>query len=167
MADDKFKLPGTSLEELMKIVSAYATLDREASPGEVGNLAGKHETQVSRNNGFLTAIGIIESTQRGKRVTPQGRELGRAYEHNQGEGLLLRGDPCVPRTSSSRESYLLFVCGEGWTDPTSFRMLHIPQDRRRRSQRWRGLRVSWTSFRRLPCLARRMAGLPPRMRAYP
>jgi hypothetical protein len=83
MADDKFKLPGTSFDELMRIISAYATLDRAASPADVGGIAGKHETAVSRNNAFLAAMGIIEGGARGKRVTDEGKLLGLAYEHNQ------------------------------------------------------------------------------------
>ncbi|MFL5738228.1 MAG: hypothetical protein ACJ76P_12960, partial [Actinomycetota bacterium] len=90
MADEKFRLPGTSYDELMKIISAYASLDREASAAEVGNMTGKHETNISRNNGFLTAMGIIEGAQRGKRVTEDGKALGLAYEYNQAHEIALQ-----------------------------------------------------------------------------
>jgi hypothetical protein len=88
MADEKFKLPGASYEELAKIITAYANVNKEASPAEIGSLAGKAETEVSRNNGFLLAMGIVEGGPRGRLVTAEGRALGRAIEHDQQDDVV-------------------------------------------------------------------------------
>lgn len=79
MAEDTFKLPGSSYEELTKIIKAYAS-SKDTSPAAVGQLAGVDQTQVSRNNGFLISAGLIEGKMK-KSVTPVGESLGRALEH--------------------------------------------------------------------------------------
>jgi hypothetical protein len=76
----KFSLPGSSFEELRKIVHAYANAKKDASLSDVAGLAGVHSTVVSRNNKFLSEVLIVEGGQR-KTATSLGRKLGRAIEH--------------------------------------------------------------------------------------
>jgi len=85
VADEKFKLPGTSYGELIKIITAYATLKKEASPSDVGQAAGKPREEVSRNNGFLVAFGVVEGPSRARRATREGVQLGHAIELQQEE----------------------------------------------------------------------------------
>lgn len=80
MAEDKFKLPGSSYEELIKIITAYGNTSGPVAPSDVGSVIGIHETIVSRNNGFLLATGIVEGGNR-KATTELGRSLARALEH--------------------------------------------------------------------------------------
>lgn len=80
MAEEKFRLPGSSYEELAKIIKAYAHLGGPATPGDVGQLAGAHLTIVSRNNAFLVAIGVLEGGKK-KVITSKGKALGTALEH--------------------------------------------------------------------------------------
>jgi hypothetical protein len=87
VADEKFKLPGASYDELVKIIAAYASIDKDAAPGDVAQLAGKPPEEVSRNNGFLAAMGIVEGSARARRVTDEGRALARAIEHDQQEDV--------------------------------------------------------------------------------
>ena len=77
------KLPGSSYEELTKIIAAYSNVAGEAGPADVGKLVGVDQTTISRNNGFLSAVGLLEEVKGGKkRATDLGRDLGRALEHN-------------------------------------------------------------------------------------
>ena len=59
MAEDGFPLPGSSFKELCKIIAAYSETSGPSSPADVSKLIGIHETQVSRSNKFLIAIGVI------------------------------------------------------------------------------------------------------------
>jgi hypothetical protein len=79
MAEDTFKLPGSSYEELSKIIKAYASSSKDTSPAAVGQLAGVDQTQVSRNNGFLVSAGLVEGKQK-KTVSELGESLGRALD---------------------------------------------------------------------------------------
>jgi hypothetical protein len=56
MPDDGFRLPGSSYQELVRIIRAYGNLISEAAPSEVSRLAPMPETIVSRNNAFLVSI---------------------------------------------------------------------------------------------------------------
>lgn len=80
MAEDKFKLPQSSYEELAKIIKGYGNLTKPASLDEVSKLTGLHTTVVSRNAGFLIAIGVLEPGAK-KAITEPGRALARALEH--------------------------------------------------------------------------------------
>jgi hypothetical protein len=81
VAEEKFRLPGSSYDELAKIIRAYGSLGGEASPAQVGSLTGKHETQVSRNNRFLLSMGIIEGGPGARRISQRGTNLALALEH--------------------------------------------------------------------------------------
>src|SRR3712207_1902288 len=77
MAERKFRLPGSSYEELVNIIVAYGTRDEAASPGDVGKLDAVHQSSVSRNNGFLTEIGVLQGESK-KLITRRGRALALA-----------------------------------------------------------------------------------------
>jgi hypothetical protein len=80
---EPFKLPGSSYDELAKIIAAYSSIPGEASPSDVGKLVGVDQTTISRNNGFLAAVGLIDELKGGKKTaTDLGRDLGRALDHN-------------------------------------------------------------------------------------
>jgi hypothetical protein len=78
--EEGFKLPGSSYEELVKIIRAYENVGGDASPADVGKLIGMHETIVSRNNGFLLGIGVIQGGRK-KAISEKGKELARALDH--------------------------------------------------------------------------------------
>ncbi len=80
MPDERFRLPGSSYGELVKVIRAYGTLSGAASLDEVSKLAAMHPTQISRNNGFLVAIGILEGG-KNKVITSKGQDLARALDH--------------------------------------------------------------------------------------
>src|ERR671916_2414792 len=77
MAERKFRLPGSTYEELVNIIVAYGTRDEAARPGDVGKLDAVHQSSVSRNNGFLTEIGVLQGESK-KLITRQGRALALA-----------------------------------------------------------------------------------------
>ena len=77
---DIFKLPNSSLEEIVKLIKAYSG-EKEGvalSLDDVSQATGVPRTVVSGNNGFLVQIGIITDGNK-KAATEAGRTLGRAY----------------------------------------------------------------------------------------
>ena len=57
-----YKLPGSSYEELIKIIRAYAATSKNGaavSLAEVAQSTGMNRTIISRNNGFLTQIKLV------------------------------------------------------------------------------------------------------------
>ena len=80
MAENEFRLPGSTYEGLVNIIVAYGTRDEAAGPGDVSKLDAVHQSSVSRTNAFLAAIGILRG-EREKVVTQQGRSLALALEH--------------------------------------------------------------------------------------
>src|SRR3712207_1789418 len=77
MAEREFRLPGSSYEELVNIIVAYGTRDEAARTGDVGKLDAVHQSSVSRNNGFLTEIGVLQGESK-KLITSRGRALALA-----------------------------------------------------------------------------------------
>lgn len=80
---DNFKVPGSSYEELVKIIRAYAS----GKPGQaqalevISQATGIDKTNVSRNNGFLVQVELL--TQGNKKTpTEECLNLGRAYSLN-------------------------------------------------------------------------------------
>ncbi len=88
MSDDKFKLPGSSYDELCKIIKSYGYFDKPFSLDEAAQVTKMHRTQVSRNNGFLGAVGIIEGD-KSKTTTTLGKRLARALEFERGDEIAL------------------------------------------------------------------------------
>ena len=72
MAEREFRLPGSSYEELVNIILAYGTRDESAR--DVGKLDSVHQSSVSRNNAFLTEIGVLQGESK-KLITRRGRSL--------------------------------------------------------------------------------------------
>lgn len=77
---DNFRLPGSSYEELTKIIKAYAS-GKEGQPQTLDAIAqstGMDRTVVSRNNGFLMQMELLTE---GNKKTPTAEcfSLGRAY----------------------------------------------------------------------------------------
>lgn len=77
LAEEGFRLPGSSYEELANIIVAYGTRDEAAMGGDVTKLDPAHQASASRNNTFLAAIGILEGEGR-RLVTHKGRALAHA-----------------------------------------------------------------------------------------
>ncbi len=79
MAEDTFKLPGSSYAELVKIIRAYGHAPEEAVPKDVADRGGMDPTIVSRNNAFLISIGILSGGKK-KSLTSPGRALSQALD---------------------------------------------------------------------------------------
>lgn len=77
-----FNLPGSSFEEVQKIVKGYSHAPEQASLETLSKLTGLHATVISRSNKFLTDINLIAGG-RNKAATELGKRLGRALEHQQ------------------------------------------------------------------------------------
>ena len=86
MAEREFRLPGSSYEELVNIIVAYGTRDEAARPGDVGKLDSVHQSSVSRNNGFLAQIGVLQGESK-KLITRRGRALALALARKDGEEI--------------------------------------------------------------------------------
>ena len=80
MADEKFKLPGSSYEELVKIIKTYLPFDKPAGLVELSKTGSLHTTIISRNAGFLIGTDILGGG-RDKQLTPKGRKLAQALDH--------------------------------------------------------------------------------------
>lgn len=82
MSDD-FKLPGSSFQEVSKIIQGYALLGKASSLAEVSKtIGGMDPTNISRNTGFLVSVGILEPGSK-KAPTVLGVSFGQALLHNQ------------------------------------------------------------------------------------
>ncbi len=79
--NDRFKLPGSSLDEVFKVVQGYVSYGKTASLADIAKNTGMHESSISRNVGFLLSIGILQGG-RDKSVTELGKNLGLALLHN-------------------------------------------------------------------------------------
>ena len=86
---ENYKLPGSSYEEFVKIVKAYATgkVGVPMSLDAVAQTAGMDKTIVSRNNGFLVQLGLISDGNK-KSPTQEGYDLGRAYSYKMDEQVI-------------------------------------------------------------------------------
>jgi hypothetical protein len=87
MAEREFRLPGSTYEDLVNIIVAYGTRDEAA--GDVGKLDSVHQSSTSRNNAFLTEIGVLQGESK-KQVTRRGRTLAVALARK--EGAEIRGN---------------------------------------------------------------------------
>ena len=80
-SNDRFKLPGSSLDEVIKVIQGYATISKPASLDDVAKATGMHRTSISKNVGFLLSLGLLEGG-RSKATTEIGQKLGLALMHN-------------------------------------------------------------------------------------
>ncbi|MCB4810973.1 hypothetical protein LG204_06560 [Methylovorus menthalis] len=78
----EFNLPGSSIEEIQKIVKGYVHAPEKASLDNLSKLTGLHGSVISRSNKFLTDIGLISGGAK-KGATELGKKLGRALDHKQ------------------------------------------------------------------------------------
>lgn len=81
MAEEKFKLPRSSYDELCKIIKSYGRLTKPASLDEVAKLCTINKTGISANNAFLANIELIDGGKL-KSATRKGKELANALEHD-------------------------------------------------------------------------------------
>lgn len=78
----EFNLPGSSFEEVQKILKGYSSAPDQSSLDNLAKLVGLHKTIISRNNKFLTDIGLITGGMK-KSASELGKKLGRALDHKQ------------------------------------------------------------------------------------
>lgn len=78
----EFNLPGSSLDELQKILKGYSSAPDNTNLDSLSKLIGINPTTISRNNKFLADVGLITGANT-KTATELGRKLGRALDHNQ------------------------------------------------------------------------------------
>ncbi len=81
MAEETFRLPKSSYDELVKIILAYANSGQAANLDEVAQASAMDTTIISRNNAFLISVGIIEGG-RAKGITGRGKSLAQALHYN-------------------------------------------------------------------------------------
>lgn len=76
-----FKLPGSSYEEITKIIRAYSNVKngQVLSLEDLAQMSGMDKTIISRNNGFLLQIGLITKGNK-KAPTEMCITLGKAYK---------------------------------------------------------------------------------------
>jgi len=79
--EERIKLPGSSFEEISKVIQGYASANKPSSLDEISRRIGMHNTVISRNNGFLMSIGILDGG-KNKAITPLGKKIGDALSHN-------------------------------------------------------------------------------------
>lgn len=83
---EMYKLPGSSYEELIKIIKAYS-LGKSGvvvSLDELVQATGMSKTIISRNNGFLVQVKLISEGNK-KAPTDLCKQMGKAYELNMNE----------------------------------------------------------------------------------
>src|SRR5688500_7660333 len=86
MVEREFRHPGCPYEELVNIIVAYGTRDEAARAGDVGKLDSVHQSSFSRNNAFLTEIGVLQGESK-KLITRRGRSLAVALAHKDNAGV--------------------------------------------------------------------------------
>lgn len=86
MPDDKFKLPLSSYDELVKFIKAYSHVTKPTELGEISRLTGVGVPNISKNVGFFVATGILEGGKK-KMPTLAGQQLGHALEHDMPDAI--------------------------------------------------------------------------------
>ncbi len=83
-----YKLPGSSYEELVKIIKAYSfgKSGVAISLDELVQATGMSKPVISRNNGFLVQIKLISEGNK-KAPTELCKQMGKAYELNMSEQI--------------------------------------------------------------------------------
>ncbi len=96
----EFSPPYSGHDLVLKIIHAYALCgDGEVTLDSVASKAGMDRTQVSKNNGFLVSVGIIEGGNK-KKTTDLGRELGIAISHGDNESAAKTWKTLISEVSS-------------------------------------------------------------------
>lgn len=103
MADDVFKLPQSSYDTVCKIIQAYGEIGEKTNLATISRMLGTDPTLISRNIGFLVAVGLLEGG-RDKGPTAAGAKLGRALQFENVDDIrsawreVLSGHPLIQRT---------------------------------------------------------------------
>jgi hypothetical protein len=100
--DDKFRLPGSSYEQLARIIKAYSLMKGGVGPADVARPLGIDATIVSRNNGFLLGTQLVEGGNK-KTLTDRGQALARALEYDVEEDVRASWREIVRDTDFLRE----------------------------------------------------------------
>jgi len=90
----EFNLPGSSFEEVRKIVHAYSSFSTKVGLDEVAKVSGINSTIISKSAKFLVDIGVLSSGAQ-KVATDLGRKLGRAIEHKVVDDERIYWSDCV------------------------------------------------------------------------
>ena len=117
MAERQFRLPGSPYEELANIIVAYGTRDEASRPGDVGKLDSVHQSSVSRTNGFLTEIGILQGETK-KIITRRGRALALALGRKDQDGIRANWREVVGSTEFLQNVVSAVKLREGMLYPT-------------------------------------------------
>lgn len=117
MAERQFRLPGSPYEELANIIVAYGTRDEASRPGDVGKLDSVHQSSVSRTNGFLTEIGILQGETK-KIITRRGRALALALGRKDEDGIRANWREVVGSTEFLQNVVSAVKLREGMLYPT-------------------------------------------------
>jgi hypothetical protein len=81
MVDENFKLPGSSYDEVCRIIQGYGHAGSSASLENISQLTKMNPAVVSRNNKFLSSLGIIDGGNL-KNITPLGQKLALGLEYD-------------------------------------------------------------------------------------
>lgn len=117
VAERQFRLPGSPYEELASIIVAYGTRDEAARTGDVGKLDSVHQSSVSRTNGFLTEIGVLQGETK-KTITRRGRALALALARKDREAIRANWRKVVATTEFLQNVVSAVKLREGMLYPT-------------------------------------------------
>ena len=117
MAERQFRLPGSPYEELASIIVAYGTRDDASRTGDVGKLDSVHQSSVSRTNGFLTEIGVLQGETK-KVITRRGRALAIALARKDREAIRANWREVVGSTEFLQNVVSAVKLREGMLRPT-------------------------------------------------
>lgn len=117
MAERQFRLPGSSYEDLANIIVAYGTRDEASRTGDVGKLDSVHQSSVSRTNGFLTEIGVLQGETK-KLITRRGRALALALARKDREEIRSNWRAIVGSTEFLQNVVSAVKLREGMLFPT-------------------------------------------------
>src|SRR5918997_1285704 len=117
MAEREFRLPGSPYEELVNIIVAYGTREEASRPGDVAKLDSVHQSSVSRTNGFLTEIGVLQGETK-KLITRRGRALALALARKDPEAVRSNWRAIVGSTEFLQNVVSAVKLREGMLYPT-------------------------------------------------
>jgi len=127
MAEQEFKLPPSSFNEIKKLLIAFAKSKSPNSLDDLNRLTGINKTLISSNNGFLESIGAIIGGN-SKEATPLGKNLGLAianqmdakvkenintlFSRNEFIQSMLTALEIKPRSSDDFQSHIAYSLGK-------------------------------------------------------
>ena len=117
MAERQFRLPGSPYEELANTIVAYGTREEASRTGDVGKLDSVHQSSVSRTNGFLTEIGVLQGETK-KLITRRGRALAVALARKDREAIRVNWREVASSTEFLQNVVSAVKLREGMLFPT-------------------------------------------------